>query len=169
MNVEEALREGLTATPKHIPFWYLYDKQGSVLFEKCWRHNQYHYMSKTEKLLIKEHVQVCALSVWEDRRSGFPTRSDTNQAVLLVTRWSETGNFGFRYCTIHVAKTKALISFAVTAMLICAFVFAYAKCLFSHDAAQLFIAHGISLIEMIFLYRELLRLTHDVEGQIALC
>ena len=28
---------------------------------------------------------------------------------------------------IHVAKTKALISFAVTAKLICVFVFAYAK------------------------------------------
>ena len=34
-------------------------------------------------------------------------------------------------------KTKALISFAVTAKLICIFVFAYAKCLFSHDAAHL--------------------------------
>ena len=30
-------------------------------------------------------------------------------------------------CTIYVAKTKALISFAVTAKLICVFVFAYAK------------------------------------------
>ena len=34
-------------------------------------------------------------------------------------------------------KTKALISFAVTAKLICAFVFAYADCWFSHGAAQL--------------------------------
>ena len=39
---------------------------------------------------------------------------------------------------MYVAKTKALISFAVTAKLICVFVFAYAKRLFSHDAAQLF-------------------------------
>ena len=38
---------------------------------------------------------------------------------------------------INVAKTKALISFAVTAKLICVFVFAYAKRWFSHDAAQL--------------------------------
>ena len=36
-----------------------------------------------------------------------------------------------------VAKTKALISFAVTAKLICAFVFAYADCWFSHVAAQI--------------------------------
>ena len=35
-------------------------------------------------------------------------------------------------CTIRVAKTKALISFAVTAKLICVFVFAYAKRWFSH-------------------------------------
>ena len=42
-----------------------------------------------------------------------------------------------RDCTICVAKTKALISFAVTAKLIYAFVFAYAEFRFSHDAAQI--------------------------------
>ena len=42
-----------------------------------------------------------------------------------------------RDCTIYVAKTKALISFAVTAKLICVFVFAYAKHWFSHDAAHI--------------------------------
>ena len=40
---------------------------------------------------------------------------------------------------MYVAKTKALDSFAVTAKLVCVFVFAYAKRWFSHDAAQLFI------------------------------
>ena len=35
------------------------------------------------------------------------------------------------------AKTKVLISFAVTAKLICAFVFAYADCWFSHAATQI--------------------------------
>ena len=40
-------------------------------------------------------------------------------------------------CTICVAKTKALISFAVTAKLICVFVFAYAKIRFSHVAAPI--------------------------------
>ena len=39
-------------------------------------------------------------------------------------------------CTIYVAKTKALISFAVTAKLICVFVFAYAKSRFSYDEAH---------------------------------
>ena len=38
---------------------------------------------------------------------------------------------------MRVAKTKALISFAVTAKLICVFVFAYVKSRFSHDAAQI--------------------------------
>ena len=41
-------------------------------------------------------------------------------------------------CSIRVAKTKALISFAVTAKLICVFVFAYAKSQFSHDAAHIY-------------------------------
>ena len=39
-------------------------------------------------------------------------------------------------CTIPVAKSKALISFAVTAKLIWVFVFAYTKSRFSHDAAH---------------------------------
>ena len=38
----------------------------------------------------------------------------------------------------RVAKTKALISFAVTAKLISVFVFAYADCWFSHEVAHLF-------------------------------
>ena len=41
-----------------------------------------------------------------------------------------------RNCTIRVAKTKALINCAVTAQLICVFVFAYANYWFSHAAAQ---------------------------------
>ena len=56
---------------------------------------------------------------------GFTIRSGTNQALRL--RLGILDN-----CTIHVAK-KALISSAVTAQLICAFVFAYAKSRFSHD------------------------------------
>ena len=39
---------------------------------------------------------------------------------------------------MSVAKTKALISCAVTSKLICVFVFAYAKIRFSHDAAHQF-------------------------------
>ena len=41
---------------------------------------------------------------------------------------------------MYVAKTKALISFAVTAKLICVFVFAYAKCWISHDAAHIYLS-----------------------------
>ena len=57
-------------------------------------------------------------------------------------------NFGFtkkRGCTIHAVKTKALISCAVTAQLICAFVFAYADCWFS-DAAVHVISTLLSYI-----------------------
>ena len=55
-------------------------------------------------------------------------------------RLLEAYNFGFRKlreCTIFVAKTQALISCAVTAQLICTFVFANVKSRFSHDVAHL--------------------------------
>ena len=63
----------------------------------------------------------------------------TQTGLCSHRRWLEARNFGFRKwgnCTIRVAKTKALISFAVTANLICAFVFAFADCWFSHAAAH---------------------------------
>ena len=72
----------------------------------------------------------------------FLTWSDTNQAVQLQ-KMARGLNFGFRKqrdCSIYVAilaKTKALISFAVTAKLICVFVLAYVKSWFSHDAAHM--------------------------------
>ena len=70
----------------------------------------------------------------------FLTWSDTNQAVqpqkmargLKFRFYKEEGFY-------NVAKAKALISFAVTAKLICVFVFPYAKCWFSHTAAHLVI------------------------------
>ena len=60
-----------------------------------------------------------------------------------------------RDCTIYVAKTKALISFAATARLICVFVFAYAKCWFSHDVAQLFCSGTIACIAGNLLFQKL--------------
>lgn len=56
-NVEDSLRKGLTSTPKFIPFWFLYDKEGSEIFGKAWRHNDYHYMNKSEISLIKDYVE----------------------------------------------------------------------------------------------------------------
>ena len=43
-----------------------------------------------------------------------------------------------------MAKTKALISFAVTAKLICVFVFVYANIRFSHVAAQVLKSHVLN-------------------------
>ena len=50
---------------------------------------------------------------------------------------SDLGRRGVVLSIIYVAKTKALISFTVTAKLICACVFAYAKSRFSHNAAHM--------------------------------
>ena len=53
-----------------------------------------------------------------------------------------------------MAKTKALISFAVTAKLICVFVFAYAKSRFSHDEAHLSLASFKSFLLLPGVYDE---------------
>ena len=79
----------------------------------------------------------------------FSNRSDTNWAVQpqKQARSLKFWIFKKKDCTSRVAKTKALISFAVTAKLICAFVFAYANCWFSHEAAQL--KNQISMLDFI--------------------
>ena len=61
--------------------------------------------------------------------------SVVNKNATWFNKRLEAVKFGFekkRTGTILVAKTKALISCAVTAQLICAFVFAYANCQFSY-------------------------------------
>ena len=93
----------------------------------------------------------------------FSNMSDTNWSVLSQnmsdTNWSVPSqmkarslNFRIkrkRHCTVCVVKTKALISFAVTAKLICIFVFASAKCWFSHDVTQImFYRVGKSYVEV---------------------
>ena len=48
----------------------------------------------------------------------------------------------------RIAKTKALISFAATAKLICVFVFAYAKSQFSHDMAHIHVTCTSCLVKL---------------------
>ena len=55
-----------------------------------------------------------------------------------------------------MAKTKALISFAVTAKLICAFVFAYSDCWFSHASAQMIFLRKVKLTDYILIFNFIL-------------
>ena len=92
---------------------------GPVLKPHCWfSHDVPHACVVIQKQYVRSRKMSRAGENWS---SGFPNRSDRHRSRL------EACNFGLkkkRNCTIHVAKTKALISFAVTAKLICAFVFA---------------------------------------------
>ena len=81
-----------------------------------------------------------SLNLRKNGLRGFRT-GPTQTGLYSHRRWLEACNFVFRKlrdCTIRVAKTKTLISFAVTAKLICVFVFAYAKKRFSHDEAHIY-------------------------------
>ena len=75
-------------------------------------------------------------------------------------------------CTILIAKTKALISFAVTAKLICVFVFACAKSLFSHNEAHYI--HTAKMVTKVFLvlivqYDCLVSTAENVSPLVSLC
>ena len=69
----------------------------------------------------------------------FPNRSDTNWAVK-AQKMARDWNFWIKKVEelyYPCSENKGVISFAVTAKLICAFVFAYyANCRFSHGAAH---------------------------------
>ena len=73
-------------------------------------------------------------------------------------------------CTIRVAKTKELITFAVTAKLICVFVFSHAKSRFSHDEAHFNrISHKKSQIFLNSRSRHQDVRLHTESGQMAVC
>ena len=74
----------------------------------------------------------------------FPTRSDTNRSVqsqkrarILKFRIQVEEELYYRSSENKGADQLRRISFAVTMKLICAFVFAYADCWFSHVVAQI--------------------------------
>ena len=80
------------------------------------------------------HVHVYFSLVLKNRSSVFPTRLDTNRAeqpqkMARGLRFRILKVEGLYYS--YLAKTKALISCAVTAQLLCVFVFAYKKPVFS--------------------------------------
>ena len=86
------------------------------------------------EILLPRHWKM-SLIVRKTGLRGFRP-GPTQTGLHSYRRYLEAWNFGFRKkgdCTIRVAKTKALISFAVIAKLICVFVFAYVKSRFSHD------------------------------------
>ena len=58
MDVEEALRTGLTSSPKYLPVWYRYDKQGSLYNDRCLKENPHYYLYEAEISLLRENIQV---------------------------------------------------------------------------------------------------------------
>ena len=73
-----------------------------------------------------------------------PTRSDTNQPVQSQKKAKNLEILGMSrggiVLSLQWPKTKALISFAVTAKLTCIFVFEYANCWFSYATAHIVVA-----------------------------
>ena len=109
--------------------------------------------------IVENFVITCIMTVsdiYEPRCEktglrGFRT-GPTQTGLYSHRRWLKALNFGFRKQgdrTINLAKTKALISFAVSAKLICVFVFAHTKSRFSHDAAHIMLisSQGHDLIK----------------------
>ena len=107
------------------------------------------------------------LSLTDLKNVSEPVREKTNNlgfrpAPTQTSLYShrsrlDASNFGFkrkRYYTIYGAKTKALISRAVTARMICGFVFACANCWFSHAQAQVLCFSLRKLVHAIYMYTD---------------
>ena len=89
----------------------------------------------------------------------------TQTGLYSRRRWLEALNFRFRKWrdfSLRVAKTKSLISFAVTAKLICVFVFAYAKSRFSHNEAHLILQWITKFNTWLYYYQTQLHIIKNV-------
>ena len=84
----------------------------------------------TDKNRLRQNIKMSHImrkpKMWYHFRTGL-----TQIKLYKHRRWPEAGNLDFEskeiVLSVCVAETKAQISFTVTAKLICAFVFTYAK------------------------------------------
>ncbi|KAL3872585.1 hypothetical protein ACJMK2_035800 [Sinanodonta woodiana] len=61
MEITDAVRQGLTSSPRYLPLWFRYDKTGSILNDKCLTDNKYYYFHKSELDIIQRYIDdmVC--------------------------------------------------------------------------------------------------------------
>ena len=93
---------------------------------------------------MHEHIEMLQMGlVMRKPTFWFRTWSDTNQAVQphKIARDLKFQILEVEGLYYLCSENKALISFAVTAKLICVLVFAYAKIQFSHEAAHIEMLH----------------------------
>ncbi|XP_069120797.1 histidine N-alpha-methyltransferase-like isoform X2 [Argopecten irradians] len=64
MDVKNELLSGLTSTPKYIPGWYRYDKEGSRLNDLCLQENENYYFHRCEMNILKANLKsMCSSDV----------------------------------------------------------------------------------------------------------
>ena len=124
-------------------------------YANCWFSHAKAQMFFSHKVSVHQHHEKTFNVVSEQVRAN---RSEQTK-LYKHRRWLDGGNFRFKKkknYTIPVAKTKALISFAVTVKLIYAFVFTYLmqNVGFSYDAAQLYFSNDqlVSLVSAHFVF-----------------
>ena len=116
--------------------WALALNPEYLSFNTIYAHNYTYILFLDDKVSLQMiYEPSCEKANNLGARPG-PTQTGLYRHRNRLEDWS----FGFlkkRDCTIYGAKAKALISCAITAQLICVFVFAYACCWFSYVAAYL--------------------------------
>ncbi|XP_033759606.1 histidine N-alpha-methyltransferase-like [Pecten maximus] len=56
MDMKKELLAGLMSTPKYIPGWYIYDKEGSRLNDVCLKENKNYYFHRCELNVLETHL-----------------------------------------------------------------------------------------------------------------
>ncbi|XP_006822057.1 histidine N-alpha-methyltransferase-like [Saccoglossus kowalevskii] len=64
--MEKKIKEGLLSTPKYVPHWYLYDTQGSKLFEKNAMENPLYHIYRTEKTMLEQYSDLIISDLGDD-------------------------------------------------------------------------------------------------------
>ena len=113
----------------------------------------------TDMLTYFDVIHAHAIFSDFSRSSGFPTRSDTNRAEQLqkMARGLKFRIYEAEGLYYLCSEIKALISFAVTAKLICVFVFAYAK-------SRFFSRRGSYIVDSILIHIHNIRLYNLAHG-----
>lgn len=97
------VREGLTNLPKRLPCRFLYDSQGSELFERICELPEY-YVTRTEKEILEEHAEELASLFPEDTTMvELGSGSSAKTRVLIEAFLRSNGRL--QYVPMDISRT----------------------------------------------------------------
>lgn len=97
-----AVKEGLSADPKCLPTRYIYDEQGSALFEQIMQLPEY-YLTRTEEAILKEYAPAIIGQVGKGPVNVVELGAGNGEKTLLLLKELKRMHIDYRFYPIDIS------------------------------------------------------------------